>query len=78
MNILTREVVLYPADHNPFLSNRATYVSLQDEGGGAFIDITQHDDSRNNTVRFDFEEIEHLLKAVNLLRAQKGLFNEVF
>lgn len=78
MNILTREVVLYPDNHNPFLSDRATYVSIQDEGGGVFISITQHDDSKSNTVRFDFEEIEHLLEAINLLRRQKEILNEVF
>ena len=45
-----------------------TTVSIDDEGGGAFIVIN----AETGEVRLDFEEFNEVIKAVNLLREQNG------
>ena len=42
-----------------------TQVSLEDEGGGEFVSIT---DCYGNNIRLDFEEIDLLVEAVKTLR----------
>ncbi len=45
-----------------------TTVSIEDEGGGAFIVIN----AENGEVRLDFEEFEEVIKAVKILRDQNA------
>jgi hypothetical protein len=49
-----------------------TYVctsSLDDEGAGPFIKIVQHNDTKMDEIRLDFKEIEHIFKAIEMLKA---------
>jgi hypothetical protein len=45
-----------------------THVKLDDEGGGAFIKITQECESQLNEIRLDFTEVEYLIKAIEMLK----------
>ncbi len=44
-----------------------TTVSLEDEGGGEYIMLTDHE---GNEIRLEFEEFEEVIKAVTTLKNQ--------
>lgn len=63
---ITRLTVLPKGD--PIFSEFATDISIEDEAGGEFIEITQHADSEEpQKIRVDFEEWPHIRAAVNRL-----------
>jgi hypothetical protein len=67
MKLTFTQISVHPETENPIFGERATQVSLSDEGAGSFITIAQE----NGKVRLDFEEFEYILKAVETLK--KGI-----
>lgn len=61
---------MYPSDQPEIFGERATIISLDDEGAGEFLVIKQQADimNANQTLRIDPEEWEYLKKAVNELK----------
>ena len=52
----------------PNFDPRATNVSIEDEAGGEFVEVTQHGDhTENQTIRIDTEEWPELKAAISLM-----------
>jgi hypothetical protein len=68
MKLTVTEIAAHKQDQNPIFGDLVTHVKLDDDGGGLFIKIVQHDDTRTNEIRLDFNEIEHILKAIEMLK----------
>ena len=45
-------------------------ISLEDEGGGLFLVISQTTDTADNAIRVGFDEWEHIARAVSVLKGQ--------
>ena len=61
---------VYKENDSPVFGETSTHVTLDDEGGGCFFTIKQD----SGTLRFDFDEFEEVVKAVNVLKqVDKGL-----
>lgn len=60
-------MVVFPEnDIHGILSQYATRIKIQDEGGGCFLELEQE----GNTIRIDFSEWDQLINAVQYIRAQ--------
>jgi hypothetical protein len=70
MKLTVTEVAVHKQDESPIFGDIVTHVKLDDEGAGMFIRIIQHYDTDMNEIRLDFIEIEHILKAIEMLKAQ--------
>jgi len=57
---------VHSAKENPIYSETATHVKMEDEGGGAFVVLTQ-DGSEEKEIRVDVEELEKILEASRML-----------
>lgn len=67
MPAVTTEMVVFPEnDIHGILSQYATRIKIQDEGGGCFLELEQE----GNTIRIDFSEWDQLINAVQYIRAQ--------
>ena len=65
------QVSIHREDANPIFGEGNTYVSVEDEAGGPFLVIEQHDDDvRPGTVRFDYEEFLAVAEAAKMLMHQ--------
>lgn len=54
---------------NPHFDEGSTHISLQDEGGGNYLQFNQFPDiDVPNEVKFDFDEFDEIIRAVNLLK----------
>jgi hypothetical protein len=64
------EVRLKRKDDNIIFGESVTKLSFDDEAGGLFLTITQEPNSFGNggTVRFDFEEVDTLYRAIKYLQ----------
>lgn len=62
--VVTTEVVVC-LEHQGLLSESNTTISIEDEGGGAFVRISQplSNHVKENEIRLDPEEIDVILKA---------------
>ncbi len=69
MKLTVTEIAVHKEDDSPILGEIVTYVKLDDEGGGTFIKITQHNGNDVDTIRLDFNEVEHIFKAIEMLKA---------
>jgi len=76
MKLTVTEISIHKEDESPIFGDIATHVKLDDEGGGVFIKIVQHDDTKMNEIRLDFNEVEYLVKAIEMLK--KNLQQEQF
>ena len=62
-----------PGDH-PVYSAGATHVSLDDEGGGPFLTLTQSPDvPEDATIRLELDELKAILATAETMMNQKGL-----
>lgn len=63
---------LYRKGDNPILGESVTELSLDDEAGGIFLTILQHetDYGPGGTIRLDFDEVPNLIRAIQALREQ--------
>jgi len=68
MKLTVTEIAIHKEDDSPIFGDIVTHVKLDDEGGGTFIKIVQHNDTQMNEIRLDFNEIEHILKAIDMLK----------
>ena len=67
----TLKVAVHREDVNPVFGEGVTYVIVDDEAGGPFLVIEQHDDDvRPGTVRFDYEEFLAVSEAAKTLMHQ--------
>ena len=65
------QVSVHREDANPIFGEGNTYVSVDDEAGGPYLVIEQHDDhSRNGTVRIDYDEFQAVAEAAKMLMHQ--------
>jgi len=65
------QVAVHREDANPIFGEGNTYVSVDDEAGGPFLVIEQHENqSKNGTVRFDYEEFLAVAEAAKMLMHQ--------
>lgn len=69
MKLTVTEIAVHIENENPIFGDIVTYVKLDDEGAGTFIKLVQHNDTQMNEIRLDFREIEYILKAINILKA---------
>ena len=77
MKLTVTEIAVHREDESPIFGDIVTHVKLDDEGGGTFIKITQHNDTKMDEIRLDFNEIEHILKAIEMLKAQEYVRTDV-
>lgn len=65
------QVSVHREDSNPIFGEGNTYVQVDDEAGGPFLVIEQHDDqSRTGAVRLDYEEFLAVAEAAKMLMHQ--------
>lgn len=68
MKLTVTEIAVHKKGESPIFGDIVTHVKLDDEGGGTFIKIVQHNDTQMNEIRLDFNEIEYILKAIEMLK----------
>lgn len=68
MKLTVTEITMHPEGQSPVFSELATRVSLQDEGAGPFVTITQDTDDGVAMIRLDFEEVDTLVRAISMLK----------
>lgn len=65
------QVSIHREESNPIFGEGNTYVSVDDEAGGPFIVIEQHDDSsESGKLRFDYAEFVAVAEAAKMLMHQ--------
>ena len=65
------KAVVHRETENPIFGEGNTYVSVDDEAGGPFLVIEQHDDNtENGKVRIDYEEFLAVAEAAKMLMHQ--------
>lgn len=72
MKLTITEIAVHKENESPVFGELVTHVKLDDEGGGEFIKITQHNDTECNEIRLDFGEIEYMIKAINMLKERRN------
>lgn len=68
MKLTVTEITVHKEGESPIFGEIVTHVKLYDEGGGSFIKIVQHNDTQMNEIRLDFNEIEYIMKAIEILK----------
>lgn len=68
MKLTVTEIAVHKEGESPIFGEIVTHVKLYDEGGGSFIKIVQHNDTQMNEIRLDFNEIEYIMKAIEILK----------
>ena len=71
MKLTVTEIAVHKEGESPIFGNIVTHVKLDDEGAGSFIKIVQHNGNNVDEIRLDFNEIEYILKAIEMLKAGK-------
>jgi hypothetical protein len=65
------QVCIHREEVNPIFGEGNTYVSVDDEAGGPFLTIEQHDDDiEPGKVRMDYEEFMAVAEAAKMLMHQ--------
>ena len=65
------KVVIHRENANPVFGEGNTYVSIDDEGGGPFVVLEQHDDDvKPGTIRIDYDELLEVAEADKMLMHQ--------
>lgn len=68
MKLTVTEISVHKETESPIFGDIVTHVKLDDEGAGLFIKLVQYNDSQTNEIRLDFNEIEYILKAIEMLK----------
>lgn len=70
--ITTTELTVHLKDKSPVFGEGVIHVRLDDEGAGPFVVLRQMKDSTEDdgysNIKMDFEELEHIIKAVKMLQ----------
>lgn len=61
------QFAIHREDENPIFGDNVTRVSLEDEGGGPFLVLSQVDYNGTNKIRVDFSELDVILKTAKEL-----------
>lgn len=69
MKLTVTEIVIHHEDQSPIFGDLTTSVNVDDEGGGPFVRITQATDDGPVSIRMDFNEVDHLVQAINILKS---------
>lgn len=77
MKLTVTEIAVHRKSDNPIFGELVTYVKLGDEAAGSFIRLIQNTDAGTNEIRLDFNEIEHIMKAIEMLKTQDYAKNEL-
>ena len=65
------QVSVHCEESNPIFGEGNTYVSVDDEAGGPFLTIQQHDNSNEpGKVKFDYEEFMAVAEAAKMMMHQ--------
>lgn len=71
-------VTVHGQGTSPVFAEGATHLAIEDEAGGPFLTLTQHPDvGKPQTIRLDFDELEALVQAAAVLRAQPAVADEL-
>jgi hypothetical protein len=73
MKLTVTEVTIHKENESPVFGELVTHIKLDDEGGGEFVKIIQHNDIVRNEIRLDFNEIEHVLKAIEMIKEARNV-----
>ena len=71
LNAVTTQMVIYPIGKNPIYDEESTTITITDEAGGPFIELSQLSDttSEPNTIRLELEELDMIhIKSYEMLR----------
>lgn len=68
MKLTVTEIAVHKKNESPVVGDLVTYVKLMDDGGGEFIKLVQYTESDVQEIRLDFNEIEHVLKAIEMIK----------
>lgn len=68
MKLTVTEIAVHKENESPIFGDIVTHVKLDDEGGGEFVKVIQYHDTQMNEIRLDFNEIEFILKAIEMLK----------
>ena len=70
----TLTVSVHQPDTNPMYGLVSTHVSIDDEGGGGYVVLQQHDDvCEPGKIRLDLEELEEIVEVARALMRQAFL-----
>lgn len=72
MKLTVTEIVLHKEEESPIFGEIVTNVKLDDDGAGLFIKITQYSGNDVGTICIDFNEVEHIVKAIDMLKESAG------
>jgi hypothetical protein len=76
MKLTVTEIAIHKENESPIFGEIVTHVKLDDEGAGVFVRIIQHNDTKMDEIRLGFNEIEYVLKAIEMLKENIGDQNE--
>lgn len=68
MKLTVTEIAVHKEGESPIFGDLVTHVKLDDDGGGTFVRILQSSDTQMNEVRFDFNEFQYIMKAIEMLK----------
>lgn len=72
------QIAVHLEEDNPVFGESNTYVSVDDESGGPFLVIEQHNDNvESGKVRFDYEEFLAVAEAAKMLMHQMYIERQV-
>jgi hypothetical protein len=69
MKLTVTEIAVHREDQSPIFGDLTTHVSVADEGGGIYVRITQDTDDGPVSIRMDFNEVDHWVQAINILKS---------
>lgn len=73
------ELTVHFKDKSPIFGEGVIHVKLDDEGAGPFVTLRQmkesNEDDGYNNIKMDFQELEHLVKAVKMLQDHSKKFH---
>lgn len=76
MKLTVTEIAIHREDQSPIFGDLTTRVSVDDEGGGPFVRVTQDTtEDGPQVLRMDFKEVDHLVQAINILKS--GVQNDL-
>jgi hypothetical protein len=68
MKLSVTEFAMHKQNESPILGKNLTLIKLDDLGSGYFIKIVQYGDGDVNEIQLNFEDIEFVVKAIEMLR----------
>jgi len=74
--MITTEITMLRDGSSSIFDKSATTIKLVDEGGGAFIEISQCADESRGMLRFDFDEIATLNEVIKSLEVAAKLLKD--